>query len=202
MNTRRHAVGKAILWALLSLPAAAMAVGLTSGQAQPEALLHPSGEFAARLMIVALMLTPLRMLFPRVRWLAWFARHRRSLGVGAFAYAVLHAAFYVIDMQTMHNMLAEFLALGIWTGWAALFIFLPLAATSNDLATRRLGRRWAALHKTVYVVAALVLVHWIFVHNNLGPALAHFLPLAILEIYRLRRALRRRGLAASGATAE
>ena len=197
MDSAKRPIGKAILWAVLAVPAAAMIVGLTSGRAQPDSLLHPSGEFAARLMIVALMLTPLRMLFPNVRWLAWLARHRRSLGVGAFGYAALHTILYIVDMETLRNILAEFWALGIWTGWAALFIFLPLAATSNDRSRRRLGRGWKALHQTVYAAAVLTLMHWIFVHNNLGPALVHFLPLAALEAYRLQRGLRHRGAADS-----
>ena len=197
MDTGKRAIGKPILWAVLALPAAGMIAGLASGGAQPDSLLHPSGEFAARLMIVALMLTPLRMLFPNIRWLAWLARHRRSLGVGAFAYAALHTVLYIVDMETLRNILAEFWALGIWTGWAAMLIFLPLAATSNDRSTRRLGRSWKTLHQTVYAAAALTLAHWIFVHNNLGPALVHFLPLAALEAYRLQRALRSRGAATS-----
>lgn len=192
MDSGKREIGKLVLWALMAVPAATMLAGLASGSAQPDTLLHPSGEFAARLMIVALMLTPLRMLFPNVRWLAWLARHRRSLGVGAFGYAALHTALYVVDMETLRNILAEFWALGIWTGWAAFLIFLPLAATSNDRATRRLGRGWKTLHQTVYAAAVLTLAHWIFVHNNLGPALVHFVPLAALEIYRFVHGMRRR----------
>ena len=53
---------------------------------------------------------------------------------------------------------------------------------------------WSALHRWVYLAALLTLVHWIFVHNNIGPALVHFIPLAILETYRVIRVtgLRRR----------
>ena len=84
-DTSKRSIGKHVLRAVLALPAAAMLARLASGGGQTDILLHPSGEFPARLMIVALILTPLRMLFPNVRWLAWLARHRRSLGVGAFA---------------------------------------------------------------------------------------------------------------------
>src|SRR3546814_20210804 len=74
-------------------------------------MLHPSGEFSALLMIIALMLTPLSILFPNQRWIAWLMRRRRALGVAAFGYAVLHLVFYLIDMETLKNILAELWAL-------------------------------------------------------------------------------------------
>ncbi len=174
-----------LLWAVLALPAVPMLIGLSAGRQDLDLLLHPSGEFSARLMLVALMITPLRMLFSRVRWIGWLARHRRSLGVAAFAYAALHTLIYIVDMETLRNMLAEFGALGIWTGWLAFALFIPLAVTSNDASARRLGRNWKTVHRFVYLAAVLTLVHWMFVHNNLAAALVHFVPLALLELYRL-----------------
>ena len=174
-----------LLWAVLALPAVPMLIGLNAERQDLDLLLHPSGEFSARLMLAALMITPLRMMFPRVRWLDWLARHRRSLGVAAFGYAAFHTLIYVVDMETLRNILAEFGALGIWTGWLAFALFVPLAATSNDSSVRRLGRNWKALHRIVYLAAVLTLVHWMFVHNNLTVALVHFVPLAALELYRL-----------------
>ena len=178
-------------WLLLALPAAPMVAGLASG-ASAESLLHPSGEFAARFLIIALIVTPLGLLFRHAGWTRWLMRRRRALGVAAFGYAAFHTMLYIVDMGSLRDMLAEFWALGIWTGWAAFAIFLPLAITSNDWAMRRLRRAWQPLHRWVYPAALLTLVHWIFVHNNLGPALVHFAPLALLQgyrvLYRLRRA--------------
>ena len=190
----RFRAGRHLLWAVLALPAVPMLVRLGAGGQDLESLLHPSGEFSARLMLVALMITPLCMMFPRVRWLGWLARNRRALGVAAFAYAALHTLVYIVDMETLHNMLAEIGELGIWTGWLAFALFVPLAATSNDSSVRRLRRNWKALHRAVYLAAVFTLVHWMFVHNNLTAALVHFVPLGILELYRLgnwARALRR-----------
>src|SRR3546814_9966832 len=53
----------------------------------------------------------LSILFPNQRWIAWLMRRRRALGVAAFGYAVLHLVFYLIDMETLKNILAEFWAL-------------------------------------------------------------------------------------------
>ncbi len=182
-------------WVLLALPGIPMTAALSRGVAA-EDLIHPTGEFAARFMIVAMMLTPLRMLFPRVRWLAWLSHRRRYLGVAAFGYALLHTILYVVDMETLEAMAREFWALGIWTGWFAFFIFIPLAVTSHDGAVRFLRRRWQWLHRWVYPAAVLTLLHWIFVHNHLGPALVHFVPLALLEAYRLFRIMKPRPAAA------
>ena len=172
-------------WTALALPAFPMVLGLLSGAANPEGLLHPTGEFAARFMIIAMMITPLRMLFPGTRWLAWLMRRRRHLGVAAFGYAALHTILYIVDMGALQPMLNEFWALGIWTGWAAFVIFVPLALTSNNASQRWLLARWKRLQRLVYAAATLTLIHWIFVHNNLGPALVHFLPLAALEGWRI-----------------
>ena len=158
----------------------------------PADLEHPSGEFSARLMIIAMMLTPLRMIFPRVRWLAWLRRQRRALGVAAFGYAVLHTVFYLLDMETLRNVLAELPAVGIWTGWLALLLFVPLAITSNAASVRALGNAWQQLHRLTYPAAVLVLLHWITVHNNAVAAWIHFLPLLLLETWRVAITIRKK----------
>lgn len=184
--------GKLILWGLLALPSLAMVHAVTLGGAGFDEMLHPTGEFSARLLIVALMLTPLAMIFPGKRWIAWLVRRRRAFGVAAFGYAALHLLFYLIDMGSLDYVLDELLALGIWTGWAAFAIMLPLALASNEAAMRRLRNRWKPLQRLAYLAALLTLVHWIFVHNNLGPALVHFTPLALLEAWRIRATIARR----------
>jgi sulfoxide reductase heme-binding subunit YedZ len=190
MNLLKRSLNNHLLfWVLLSLPALPMISGLASDRVTADVLLHPSGEFAARLMIVAMAITPLRMLFPKAAWLLWLARRRRAIGVAAFGYAALHTLLYVLDMETLRNILAEFWALSIWTGWAAFAIFIPLAITSNDAAQRKLGKYWRTLHRWVYLAAVLTLVHWMFIQNDLVPALAHFLPLAALETYRIAKSL-------------
>ena len=186
------------IWVFLALPSLPMIGVLAAGQPAPdgrpvtEVLLHPTGEFSARFLIITLMLTPLRMLFPSSGFLRWMMQRRRYFGVAAFAYAAFHTVLYIIDMGTLRAILGEALAIGIWTGWLALFVFLPLAATSNDWSVRALGPAWKTLQRWVYVAAVATLLHWIFVHNTLGPALVHFLPLAGLETYRIWRNIARR----------
>ncbi len=178
---------KPLFWALLAVPAAHLLYRFAGEDVWPDELVGPSGEWAARLIIVALMLTPLSILLPRASWVGWLVRRRRAFGVAAFCYALLHLAFYVAEMETLAGVLAELELLGIWTGWAALLLMLPLALTSNHASVRALRRGWKKLHRLAYPAALLVLVHWIIVHNALIEALLQFAPLAVLESYRLAR---------------
>jgi methionine sulfoxide reductase heme-binding subunit len=175
---------KPVFWVLLSIPAMVMLRGYFSDEVIAMDMLHPTGEWSARLMIFAMILSPLLSLIGPRPWLNWLVRRRRALGVAAFAYAVLHLVFYLIDMGNLDDILDEFWALGIWTGWAAMLLFVPLAFTSNDASVRALKASWKRLQRLVYPAAVLVLVHWIFIHDNLGPALVHFIPLAALVAAR------------------
>ena len=188
-----------IFWTVLLLPSLPMIGSFVSNPANAEGLLHPSGEFAARFMIIAMMISPLRLLFPKTRWLHWLSRQRRYLGVAAFGYALLHTVFYIVDMGALQPMLDEFWALGIWTGWVAFAIFIPLAFTSNDASQRWLLSRWKQIQQFVYAAAVLTLLHWIFVHNEFGPALVHFVPLAALEAIRIWKYFQGRNSTAASA---
>lgn len=178
-------------WFLLAIPTIPMTL-LLSGGISPtpgasiyEFLLHPTGEFAARFMIIAMILSPLRMLFPKAKFWAWMIQRRRYLGVAAFLYALAHTVFYLADQVSLNAIFEEIGQLGIWTGWLAFFIFIPLAITSNDYSVKWMGRNWKRLQQFVYVAAVATLLHWIFIHNEFGPALVHFIPLALLEAYRI-----------------
>ena len=173
-----------VFWAILALPSFAMINGALSSN-DLERLLHPTGEFAARFMIIAMMLTPLKMMFPKSKFIQWLMRRRRYLGVAAFGYAALHTLYYVIDLGSFAAIVRDFVELGIWTGWVAFLIFVPLALTSNDYSVRALGPGWKALQRLTYVAAIFTLAHWIFLEYHIGPALVHFFPLAILEAYRI-----------------
>ena len=174
-------------WTLLSLPAIPMIMVLSSGT--PEAihnLLHPTGVFAARFMIFAMMITPLTLLLKGWRGPRWLMKRRRYLGVAAFVYAAAHTCLYLLDGGSNAFTLTEITKLYVWTGWLAFLIFVPLAITSTDGWVRRLGPKWKLLQRFVYCAAILALLHWAALHDwgGTGPAVVHFLPLAILELYR------------------
>ena len=182
-------------WALLSLPAIPMLASMTSGDPEVlHGLLHPTGEFAARFMIIAMMITPLMMLFKRARWPRWLMKRRRYLGVAAFGYAALHTGLYLIDEGAVAFTGGEISKLYIWSGWLAFVIFVPLAVTSTDGWVRKLGPTWKTLQRFVYASAVLTLLHWAALHDwgGVGAAVVHFAPLALLEVYRIGRYMQRR----------
>lgn len=177
------------LWLLLALPALGMASELatSSNPRIVHTLLHPTGEFSARFLIIAMLASPLALVFKGWRGPRWLLRNRRYFGVAAFGYAALHTVLYVVDVATLERVLSDLPKLYIWTGWLAFAIFIPLAATSMDLAVRRLGTWWKPLQRWTYAAAALTLLHWAALHNwgGVGPALVHFGPLLALEGYRV-----------------
>lgn len=175
---------KHAFWLLLSLPAILLVSGWLQGRIDSMDMLHPTGEWSARLMILAMVLSPLQSLLGPKRWLNWLMVRRRAIGVAAFSYAMLHLIFYLIDMGNLDDILAEWLAPGIWTGWAAFALMLPLALTSNDASVRWLRTGWKRLQRLVYPAALLTLLHWIWVHNSYAGALAHFVPLGLLLLAR------------------
>jgi methionine sulfoxide reductase heme-binding subunit len=184
-----------LVWAILALPGVLMLFGYNSDASEAADLLHPTGELSARLMIVAMMIGPLIDLFGLKGWLRWLLQHRRHFGVAAFGYAMLHLAFYLIDMEfSASDMIAEFDAPGIWTGWLALLIMLLPALVSNDAAMRALKRNWKRVQQLAYGVAILTLAHWIFLSYDgaYGAALIHFAPLILLTIARSGKRLIRR----------
>jgi len=184
----RFSTGKALLWALLALPALPILYrAAAEADLWWEDLLHPTGEWSARLIVLALMLTPLSMLLPGRRWVQWLVRHRRAFGVAAFAYAALHLAVYVVAMEELRAMLAEIGAPSIWTAWLAFLFLVPVAITSNDAAMRRLKAGWKRIQRLAYPAAILTLAHWLLVHDGLSEALLTFSPLIALQTFRLAR---------------
>jgi len=181
------------LWLALSLPALGLANQLANAT-EPEAvrlLLHPTGEFAARFLILTLLASPLVLLFRQAAFPRWLRANRRAFGVAAFAYGLVHTGLYLVDAGAaggdFGRVVTELPELAIWTGWVAFAIFIPLAATSFDGAVRALGPGWKSLQRWTYGAAVLTLLHWAALNDwgGIGPALVHFGPLAALEAYRL-----------------
>ena len=154
--------------------------------------LHWTGLQATNLLFAALAITPLRRLFPKAGWSQWLLLRRRDIGVAVFAYAAAHTLAYLWREAALAEIIADAMTVGMLTGWLALLIFLPLAATSNDYSVTRLGRRWKALHRLVYAGAVLTLAHWVL--TAFDPTTA-YVYLAVLIVLLGPRAIRRRNAA-------
>lgn len=178
-----------VFWVILCIPAIPMLADLMTSD-NPRIihrLVHPTGEFAARFLIITLMITPLMILLPKWRGPRWLMKRRRYIGVAAFGYAAAHTVFYMIDKGAIAITGNELGKTVIWSGWLAFLIFVPLAITSTDGWVRRLGTSWKPMQRWVYAAAVLTLLHWAVLHDWGGavPALIHFGPLIALEVYRL-----------------
>jgi sulfoxide reductase heme-binding subunit YedZ len=150
-----------------------------------EAATHWTGDWALRFLLATLALTPLR------RLLGWHGAvaYRRLLGLAAFAYASAHFAIWaVIDLGLDGAAIVEDVAERpfVTAGLAAFLLLAPLALTSTRGWMRRLGRRWAQLHRLAYLAAALAVLHYLWlVKADLRPPLAHAAVLALLLAARL-----------------
>lgn len=175
---------RAFFWLLLALPGAGLLWAYGNGRLDAEAMLHPTGEFAVRFMVIAMMIGPLVDIFSPRPWLRWLLVRRRWLGFAAFLYALIHLGFYVIDKGTLDAMLAEIADHGIWTGWAAMLLMAVPGLTSSDAAMRAMRRGWKTAQRFAYPAAVLTLLHWGLLEMHWGPALVHFGPLAVLTLIR------------------
>jgi sulfoxide reductase heme-binding subunit YedZ len=159
----RHAAAKPIVFALALLPFAWLswgAVADTLGANPAEALIRGTGDWTLRLLCLTLAVTPLRGI---AGWTS-LARLRRMLGLFTFFYASCHfLAFAWLDMGFDLQAILKDIAKRpfILVGTAALLLLMPLAATSFNRAIKALGAaRWQALHRAVYAVAGLALLHF------------------------------------------
>jgi sulfoxide reductase heme-binding subunit YedZ len=188
---RARRIAHLALIALGLLPLAALAFGAARGAlgANPvEAITHETGQWALRLLLATLAITPLR----RLSGWAFVAPWRRSLGLLAFGYAALHfATFLALDLGLDLSALGEEVAERpyVTLGFTAFALLTPLAVTSTRGWQRRLGRRWLALHRLVYLAAGCAVLHFLWlVKADLAEPLAYAAVLAALLAARWRRA--------------
>ena len=188
---------KPVLFTLCLLPLAWLFYAAATNQlgANPaEALIRRLGDWTLRGLWLTLTITPLREL----TGLAALARFRRMLGVFTFAYASLHLLAYGwLDMGLDFAEIARDIAKRpfILMGFAAWLLMLPLAATSFNKAIKALGpKRWQALHKAIYAISVIALMHFIWMragkHNFTEPAVYGVILAALLG-WRVYRKLRR-----------
>lgn len=150
---------------------------------------HRLGLWALRILLIALAVTPLRQLTGQ----AWLLRFRRMLGLYAFFYASLHfAAYLILDLKGYWTQIFEEIAKRpyITVGFAAWLLLIPLAVTSTQGMMRRLGRQWGRLHKLVYAIAVLAVLHfWWLVKSDIREPALYAGILALLLGWRLWRRL-------------
>jgi sulfoxide reductase heme-binding subunit YedZ len=165
-NVNRFLAGpaaKPLFFFVLLLPLAWLVYGAAFdrlGANPAEALVRATGDWTLRLLCLVLLVTPLRV----VGGLPALARLRRMVGLFVFFYVLLHfLAYGWLDMGLELDDIVKDIAKRpfILVGFGALILLTALAATSFNAAIRTLGaKRWRQLHRAVYAVAALAILHF------------------------------------------
>lgn len=183
---------KVVLLPLLLLPLALVLwKGLQGHLADPsKALVDTSGLWAFRCLLLSLAMTPMRILTGRSAWI----RYRRLLGLLALFYALVHVSAYVFLLfGARWDYLGVELAKRpyVMVGALALLLMLPLGLTSTRGWQRRLKKDWVRLHRLVYPVSLLVLLHFAWVKKlGFDAILPYALVLFLLYLPRFWRYFR------------
>lgn len=172
---------------------AADAFGDRLGANPIEEITHRTGDWTIRFLLATLAVTPLRQL---TGW-NWLIKYRRTIGLIAFSYVCVHFLTYVgLDQGFALAYVGDDIAKRpyITVGFTAFLLLIPLAITSTQGWVRRLGgRRWNALHRLIYISAALGVLHylWLVKGDQLTPVYYGGV-LVLLLALRIRRGAPRR----------
>ncbi len=184
---RKTAIIKGLLVLLGLLPLALLLLrGFTDqlGSDPVKALTHATGLWALRLLLLTLTITPLKRILRRPGLL----QYRRTLGLLTFFYASLHLLVYIfIDLGLYWPQVIEDVVKRpyITVGFSALMLMSLLAATSNAAMMRRLGPNWKRLHRLIYLIAGLALLHFLWlVKKDLMDPLLYTGYFTLLMLYR------------------
>ena len=199
-----HPAVKPALFAIGLLPFAWLFYGAwanTLGANPAEALIRASGDWTLRFLCLTLAISPVRQWFN----LPPLARFRRMVGLFTFFYAVSHFLSYAwLDQGFALDAILRDIAKRpfILVGSLALLLLTPLAATSFNRAIKWMGaRRWQALHRVVYGIAGLGLLHFFWMRaakNDFAEVAIYAVILAVLLGWRLSRWVRSKHARATG----
>jgi sulfoxide reductase heme-binding subunit YedZ len=191
-----HPATKPLLFVVCLLPFAWLLYGALAdalGANPAEALIRSTGDWTLRLLCVTLSITPLRVLSGQPTLL----RFRRMLGLFAFFYVVLHFLSYAwLDMGFELQAIVKDIPKRPFAlvGFLAFVLMVPLAATSFNRAIKALGaKRWQTLHKLVYAIVLLGLLHFFWMKaakNNFTEVAVYAVVIGLLLGWRVVRRLR------------
>ncbi len=195
-------MAKPLVFALALLPFAWLLYGALTQNLGPnpaEALIRSTGDWTLRALCLVLAITPLRVMTATPA----LARFRRMLGLFVFFYAVLHLLCYSwLDMEfVLGDIFRDIVKRPfILVGFASVVLLSALAATSFNRAVKAMGaRRWQRLHRLVYVIAGLALLHFFWMRsgkNDYAEVAVYAGIIAVLLGWRVLQALRRRRITA------
>jgi methionine sulfoxide reductase heme-binding subunit len=153
---------KLVIFPVCLIPLARLGWGAYHGDlgANPlEVITHTTGDWTIRFLLITLCVTPLRQLTKQY----WMIQYRRMLGLFAFFYGTLHLTTYLwFDKFFSWPAILEDIGKRkfITVGFLGFVLMVPLAITSTKGMIRRLGKKWTAIHRLIYVSAAAGVIHY------------------------------------------
>ncbi|MCW9031122.1 MAG: sulfoxide reductase heme-binding subunit YedZ [Gammaproteobacteria bacterium] len=187
-----HRVIKPLIFLLCLLPLVLLSINFYLDElgANPfEVLTRSTGEWTLRFLLLTLAMTPLRQLTGS----AWPLRMRRMLGLFSFFYVCVHLSTYLVldHFFDWDEIIKDIIKRPYITfGMLAFTLLIPLAITSTNKMMKRLGRRWKSLHKLVYLIAILGVLHFLLlVKADLREPIIYALILLVLLAARLKPTL-------------
>ena len=195
-----HPLAKPVVFVLCLLPFAWLFYGAFTnnlGANPAEYLIRATGDWTLRFLCIVLAVTPLRVLSSTPQ----LARFRRMLGLFVYFYVVLHLLSYSwfdmgFDVPDIANDIAK--RPFILVGFSAFVLLTPLAATSFNRAIKALGgKRWQMLHKLVYLIAGLGLLHFFWMRagkNDFTEVFVYAANIAVLLGWRVVQFLKKKRL--------
>ena len=195
-----HPLAKPVVFLLCLLPFFWLFYGAATnnlGANPAEYLIRATGDWTLRFLCIVLAVTPLRVLTSTPQ----LARFRRMLGLFVYFYGVLHLLSYSwFDMGFDIPDIAKDIAKRpfILVGFSAFVLLTPLAATSFNRAIKALGgKRWQLLHRLVYPIAGLGLLHFFWMRagkNNFGEVVVYAAIVLLLLGWRVAHFLKKNKL--------
>lgn len=192
-----HPAAKPLLFLVCLMPFAWLLYGALAdklGANPAEALIRSTGDWTLRFLCITLTITPLRVLTSQPTLL----RFRRMLGLFAFFYVVLHFLSYAwLDMGFELDAIVKDIPKRPFAlvGFLAFTLMMPLAATSFNRAIKALGaKRWQTLHKLVYAIVLLGLLHFFWMKaakNNFAEVAVYAVVIAMLLGWRVVQRLKK-----------
>ncbi|CAB5503709.1 hypothetical protein THERMOT_1838 [Bathymodiolus thermophilus thioautotrophic gill symbiont] len=122
-----------------------------------EEITNPTGQWAFRFLLLSLLVTPLNQILPFS-----IIKYRRMIGVFSFFYACLHLGIFLISQEFSGALIVEDIVKRpyVTIGFLAFILLFLLAITSTNKMMQRLGKRWKKLHKSIYLIAILIAIHF------------------------------------------
>lgn len=191
---------KVALFAVGMLPFAWLLYGVLTnnlGANPTEYLTRATGDWTLRFLCLTLLVTPLRSVSNTPQ----LARFRRMLGLFVYFYAVLHLLCYAwFDMEfSLADILKDIpKRTFILVGFGAFLLLTPMAATSFNRAIKAMGaKRWQAMHKAIYAIAVLAILHFFWMRagkNDFAEVFVYAAILATLLGWRVAQYLKKKRL--------